>query len=176
MKEIYKDIIGYEELYKVSNLGNVKSIDKYISRSDGLIYFRKGRVLSPGVNAAGYLIVGLSKESKQKSRYIHQLVAESFFNHKPCGYKLVINHLDFNKSNNLVTNLEVVTNRVNSNHKHIKSSSIYTGVSYRKKQSKWSSSIYFNSKSVFLGLFDDEYDAHLAYQDKLKSIIAYETV
>jgi hypothetical protein len=176
MKEIYKDIIGYEGLYKVSNLGNVKSLDKYVSRCDGLTYFRKGRVLSPFLCGRGYLAVGLRKDSKQKTRTVHQLVAESFLNHVPCGYKLVINHIDFIKTNNSATNLEVVKNRVNCNHKHINSSSIYTGVSYHKTTGRWLSRIYFNGKSIHLGYFDVEYDAHLAYEDKLKSIETYERV
>jgi len=174
MKEIYKDIIGYEGLYKVSNIGNVKSIDRYIVNSLGNVVFLKGKVLSPGTAPNGYLKVNLSKDSKKKHRSVHQLVAESFLNHTPCGYKLVINHIDFNKFNNLVSNLEVVTQRINTNRKHVKSSSVYTGVSYYKRLSKWLSRIHFNGKLHHIGYFDVEYDAHLAYQDKLKSIEAYE--
>lgn len=176
MKEIYKDIIGYEGLYKVSNLGNVKSLDRYNVNCVGSIRFLRGKVLSPVVNSTGYLQVLLSKESKIKARTTHQLVAEHFLNHTPCGFKLVVNHIDFNKTNNLSTNLEVVTSRANTNRKHIKSSSIYTGVSYYNPSSKWKSTLLFNGKKLHLGYFDVEYDAHLAYEDKLKSIEAYERV
>jgi hypothetical protein len=176
MKEIYKDIIGYEGLYKVSNLGNVKSLDRHYVNSLGVVRFLKGRVLIPGFNGNGYLKVTIYRESKVKTRNIHQLVAEHFLDHTPCGHKLVVNHIDFNKANNLVTNLEVVTSRVNANQKHLKSSSAYTGVHYCNTSGKWVSQIGFNGKSFNLGYFDVEYDAHLAYEYKLKSIESYETV
>jgi hypothetical protein len=105
-----------------------------------------------------------------KTRTVHQLVAGAFLNHKPSRYELVINHKDFNRSNNNVDNLEIVTTRENANQKHLKSSSQYTGVSWDKNRNKWSSQIVINKKLKFLGRFINELDASKAYQKALKDL------
>lgn len=156
--EIWKNIIGYEN-YQVSNFGNVKSLK-----------WNKEKFLKFSIDAYGYFIVGLSDKGKDKTRTVHQLVAEAFLRHSPCGYRLIINHIDFNRQNNRVENLEIVTARENCNKKHIKSSSIYTGVSWHKNRNKWIASILINKKSKHLGYFINEYDAHLAYENELKLI------
>jgi hypothetical protein len=84
--------------------------------------------------------------------------------------KLVINHVDFNKLNNKVDNLEIITNRKNANQKHLKSSSVYTGVCWHKPNKKWMSYISINGKSKYLGLFTNELEASEAYQKELKQI------
>jgi hypothetical protein len=159
MVEIYKDVIGYEGIYQVSNLGNVKSLK-----------FNKERVLKPSKDSKGYLSINLSLNGVFKMRNIHQLVAESFLNHKRCGYKLVVNHLDFNKTNNNLNNLELVTARENCNKKHLKSSSKYTGVYWNKNANKWNSRITLNGKLKHLGLFTDELEASKSYQKELLNI------
>ena len=159
MVEIYKDVIGYEGIYQVSNLGNVKSLK-----------FNKERVLKPSKDSKGYLSINLSLNGVFKMRNIHQLVAESFLNHKRCGHKLVVNHLDFNKTNNNLNNLELVTARENCNKKHLKSSSKYTGVYWNKNANKWNSRITLNGKLKHLGLFTDELEASKSYQKELLNI------
>lgn len=156
--EIWKTIVGYKD-YEVSNLGRVKSLKH-----------RKEKILKPAPNSVGYLSVVLCEELKQKTFQVHQLVAVAFLNHIFCGYKLVVNHKDFNKLNNNISNLEIVTARENSNLKHKKSSSKYVGVSWWSNQKSWVSQIIINKKRVFLGYFINEYDAHLAYENKLKDI------
>ena len=112
MEEIYKDVIDYQGIYQVSNLGNVKCCKTGLIRN---YYLEKN----------GYYSITLRKNGIGKTRKVHQLVAESFLNHKVCGMELVINHIDFNKTNNKVENLEIVTSRENSNKKHLKSTSKY---------------------------------------------------
>jgi len=158
--EIYKDVIGYEGIYKVSNLGNIKTF---------WYGNEKIKILSSDKN--GYLHTGLSKNGLIKTRKIHQLVAEAFLNHTRCGLKLVINHIDFNKANNKVENLEIVTARENSNKKHIKSSSEYVGVCWNKSKNKWQSQIRIGSKKKFLGYFIDELQASEAYQKALSNLL-----
>lgn len=160
MIEEWKDILGYEGLYKVSNLGNIKSLK-----------FQKEKVLKLQTNTKGYFIVNLYKNKKMKSHQIHQLVAIAFLNHVPCKMELVINHINFDKKDNKVSNLEIVTNRENSNRKHLKSTSKYTGVSFEKDRNKWLAQIKINGKRVLLGRFSNEIDASNAYQSKLKEII-----
>ncbi len=157
--EIWKDIKNYEGLYQVSDTGRVKSLK-----------FSKEKILKATKNNKGYLIVSLYKDGVVKIRTVHQLVAESFLNHVPCRYKLVVNHINFDKLDNRVENLEIVTNRENTNLKHIKSSSKYTGVTWHKPNKKWKSQIYVNGKQKSLGYFKDEYVAHLAYERELSKI------
>jgi len=156
MKEVFKKIKGYEGLYEVSDFGRVKSLR-----------FGKERILKGGVDSNGYLTVTLWKDSKQKTNKIHQLVAVAFLDHITCGFKLVVNHIDFNKQNNNVDNLEIVTSRQNLNQKHRKSSSKFTGVSWYKQSKKWKAQIDINGKKKHLGYFVSELDASNAYQTAL---------
>ena len=156
MIEIYKDVIDYEGLYKVSNFGNIKN--------------NKDKILKSSLYKNGYLMINLCKYGTVKKRLIHQLVAEAFLNHKRCGFKLVVNHINFDKTNNNLTNLEIVTSRENCNKKHLKSTSQYIGVSLNKENNKWRARIVLNSKIKHLGYFTDELDASKAYQLELSKI------
>ena len=171
MKEIWKDIPEYEGLYQVSNLGRIKSLERKVrsSTKDG---FRivKEKILTPYDNGRGYLIIRLSKQGKVKSLSVHQIVAITFLGHVPNGMKYVINHKDYNKQNNNATNLEIITQRENTNKKHLKSTSQFVGVYWNKQNKKWQTSIMINRKQVLLGCFDNELEAHFAYQTKLNEI------
>jgi len=158
-KEVWKDIPNYEGLYQVSNIGNVKSFIRY----------PEGKILKQNLSS-GYLMVNIYLDRKCKTRRIHQLVAESFLNHKPCGYKLVVNHINFNKLDNRLENLEVITSRENSSHRIKTSASKYTGVVWNKPRQKWYSYIRINGNRKYLGNFEKEIDAHNAYQTSLKCI------
>lgn len=165
--EIWKPIFGYEGFYEVSSLGNVKSLDRIIPCGRRV----KGKNLSAGIASNGYLsvvICGL----KQSTKMVHSLVAEAFLKHTPNGFKLVVNHKDFNKLNNNVSNLELISNRDNTNAKHLKigKSSKYTGVTYVKAKDRWQASIRVKGKAVYLGRHKDEHKAHLAYEEALKQI------
>ena len=159
MEETFKDIPGYEGHYQVSNLGNVKSFK-----------LNTENILTPTKMAKGYLCLNLVKNKKVKLFYVHQLVAMAFLNHKAKGHKMVVNHINFIKTDNRVENLEVVTARENSNQKHLPSSSKYVGVNWCKTYKKWYARIRINGKRKNLGGFANEYDAHLAYEKKLKEI------
>ena len=162
MEEIFKDIPNYEGLYQVSNLGNVKSLTRKGCLND--------RILKPNTDDGGYLKVNLRKDNKTKTRKIHQLVAEAFLGHTPCGIKLVVNHKNFIRQDNRVENLEIVTSRQNSDQKHLKSSSEYTGVSWAKDKNKWASMISINGKQKNLGYFACELKAAYAYQTELNKL------
>ncbi len=159
MEEIWKDIPNYEGLYQVSNLGKVKSF-----------YKKKESILKDVNDGKGYRYVQLFKFGKSKLFRIHQLVAMAFLNHTPCRFKLVVNHIDFNKSNNIVTNLEIVSMRYNSNLIHIPHTSKYTGVSWSKLANKWKVGIRINGKAKHLGYFTNELDASNAYQNQLREL------
>ena len=158
MEEEWKSIKGYEN-YKISSKGRVKSFK-----------LNKGKLLKTGVNIHGYKKVNLCKNGKLKYKTVHQLVAVAFLNHTPCGLKLVVNHIDFDKLNNNVSNLEIVTSRENGNRKHIKSSSKYTGVSWYKPRNKWRAQIRINGKKKHLGYFKCEILASNTYQKALLAL------
>ena len=101
--EIFKEIEGYEGLYQISNLGNVKSLK-----------FGKERTLKPAKDKGGYLYVGLCKEGKRKNHYIHRLVARAFLPN-PNNYP-IINHKNEIKTDNRVENLEFCDAKYNINY------------------------------------------------------------
>lgn len=107
MEEIWKPVVGFEDLYEVSNLGRVKSVGRYENGHTGkkysMVYFRKEKILKPSLRK-GYPFVSLRKDGKAYNKNIHRLVAEAFI---PNQYNLpMINHKDENPLNNIVDNLE----------------------------------------------------------------------
>jgi hypothetical protein len=111
--EIWKDIEGYEGIYQVSNKGKVKSmprIPRRFERPD----MAKGRILKQQFVSAGYLKVALCKAGTEKTAQVHKLVANAFLM-KPDGAE-VVNHIDFDKTNNSVDNLEWCTQKYNIHH------------------------------------------------------------
>jgi hypothetical protein len=164
-KEIFKDILGYEGLYQVSNFGNVKSL--------GNDKTRKEKILKPIKNRDGYYKVILCKEGKVKTICVHVLVAQAFLGHIPDGtMKIIPDHKDTDKSNNNLSNLELITQRENIERYWLnkKKSSKYIGVSWCKKSNKWVAGIYVYNKRKNLGYFADEHQAHLAYQKALNEL------
>jgi hypothetical protein len=105
--EVWKDIPEYEGLYQVSNLGNVKSLD----RVDSIGRKVKEKFLKTALSSSSYFLVGLFKDGIGKTFNTHKLVAIAFLNHKPCGHKLVVNHINRNRLNNNLYNLEIITAR-----------------------------------------------------------------
>ena len=102
--ENWRDIEGYEGFYQVSSLGRVKSLGRWVSAKGDSVKFIKERILKPRKNPKGYLQVVLYNGEKVKSYYIHRLVGKSFL---PNSNNLTdVNHIDENKTNNRVDNLE----------------------------------------------------------------------
>ncbi|MBU3205583.1 HNH endonuclease [Clostridium algidicarnis] len=110
--EIWKDIIGYEGVYQVSNIGRVKRIGTYKNQS--MKEWDSDKVLKPATKSNGYMFVGLSKYGKVSHRHIHRLVAEVFIPN-PLN-KPTVNHKDGDRSNNIVENLEWATYSENNIH------------------------------------------------------------
>lgn len=110
MQEIWKDIRGYEGIYQISNLGNVKVLDRKVFNSK-CYCVRQGRIFKNNKNGRGYINVRLTKNGKSTNKSVHRLVAEAFITN-PNNYKY-INHKDENKQNNIVSNLEWCTPKYN---------------------------------------------------------------
>lgn len=161
--EIWKTIIEFKD-YQVSNLGRIKSKERiYWMKVNNCFAISKERILKHGYDKNGYCLVVLQKNRNRKTRTIHQLVAEAFLNFNQSGHKLVINHINFDKTDNRLENLEAVTQRENANRKHLKSSSKYTGVCFNKINKNWTAQISINRKKIYLGSFINEIEAHNAY-------------
>lgn len=108
MEEIWREIEGYKNLYQVSNLGRVKSLNYRRSGKEGILKF--------GTNKKGYKDVQLWKEEKGKTFKVHRLVVEAF--PEICGELFEgceVDHIDTNKENNNANNLRCVTKRENAN-------------------------------------------------------------
>ena len=113
MIEEWRPIEGYEGLYEVSNLGRVRSVDRYVIDSLGHRKFYKGKVLSIVKNKNGYLLINLYCNEKNKKCLVHRLVAEAFVSN-PDNLPEV-NHKDEDKTNNRVDNLEWCNRKYNVN-------------------------------------------------------------
>lgn len=159
MIEEWKDLPDYKGSYQVSNLGRVKSIK-----------FNKNRILKTNSKNKGYKVVCLSAKGKTKVWQVHQLVAISFLNHIPNGHKLVVDHLDNNKLNNVLSNLQIITNRKNVS-KESRGISKYVGVNWDIKLKKWKAQIRVGKNHIYLGTFEKELDAANAYKNKLNIIL-----
>ncbi len=101
MKEIWKPIKGYEGYYKISNLGRIKNI-------------RTNTFKTISIGKIGYPVVYLYKDGSYKTYYVHRLLAETFIPN--IDNKLQVNHIDGNKTNNSLNNLEWITYFKNIQH------------------------------------------------------------
>lgn len=111
MEEIWKDIKGYEGLYQVSNLGKVRSMDRWVAHKGNSKVFVVGKLIKLQTKKNGYIRVDLSKNHKHKHYAVHRLVAQAFI---PNPDNLPqVNHKDEDKTNNRVDNLEWCDNHYN---------------------------------------------------------------
>lgn len=119
MNEVWRDVVQYPTLYEVSNLGRVRSKDRFVSkvRSNGRPYNQhcRGRLLTLYTDPKfGYVYVWLQVQPKPRNCTVHRLVAEAFLPNP--DNKPQVNHIDGNKTNNNLANLEWATAAENNNH------------------------------------------------------------
>jgi hypothetical protein len=150
--EDWKEIVGYEGLYKISSVGVITSI---LSKRE-----RKYKIKD------GYATITLSKCGKLKTHSVHRLLYEAFVGKIPDN--LFIDHIDRNRLNNSLSNLRIVTQNINAKNKDGK------GVKLDKRSGKWEARIRVDDEYIHLGTFEKEYDARLAYinaKEKYHNII-----
>lgn len=154
-----KPIKNYERYY-VSKLGHVFTIGRTSQLKE----------IAPCKTPKGYLKVWLYKNGKRKMFYIHRLVAQAFLEN-PEALPMV-NHKDFDKTNNDVDNLEYCTARYNVIYSAIakKTSSEYLGVTWNKSVRKWQAQYQIGKKKIYIGCFDTQEEAHDAYVNAIKDI------
>lgn len=117
MNEIWHPCAGFETHYEVSNLGNVRSIERYVNNAhnNGLKKV-SSRVLKPALSKSGYLLVTFSVDNTKSNQNVHRLVARAFIENQ--ANKPQVNHKDGNKLNNKVENLEWATASENGLHSY----------------------------------------------------------
>lgn len=131
MEIIWRDVAGYEGLYKVSDNGKVKSVDRYVEGKIGSKRLIKGKEMKIQKSRKGYSVIVLHKNGIAKTKQVHRLVAEAFI---PNLLNLPqVNHKDTNKDNNNVFNLEWITNY--DNMQHAIKNGCYKGFTEKQRES-----------------------------------------
>jgi hypothetical protein len=116
MEEVWKDVVGYEGLYQVSNIGRIKSVKRYANSKSNKLRSVPEKIIKSKINKHGYECVQLHDDGARKHITVHRVVALAFITNS-CG-KPQINHIDGIKTNNSVTNMEWCTNSENMIHAH----------------------------------------------------------
>lgn len=139
--EIWRAIKDYENYYEVSNFGNVRSLTRTVACKGNATLVVKGKLKLLCISRSGYRITTLCKHNKMHTLSIHQAVAQAFIPDFIKGTEL--NHIDGNKLNNNVTNLEV------SNPSHNQLHAVRTGLTPKQGVSKYNNVTYVrNPKAV----------------------------
>ena len=116
-EEIWKGVVGWEELYQISNKGTIRALDRMVQHSrTGTMFLRRGKMFTKGtITSAGYMTITLCNTGSMKfTKKIHQLVGQAFIRNPE--NKRFINHKDGNKQNNNDWNLEWSTIDENNDH------------------------------------------------------------
>lgn len=145
--EEWRPVVGYEGLYEVSNLGRIKSLKRVCFTGK---YYREinEKIMINHFGTNGYLSIVLSKNGKKSPKMIHRLVAEHFLENP---YNLPeVNHIDENKSNNCVWNLEWCTREYNANY----------GTKSKRVGEKQSKKVYlYNENDILVATFNSTVEA-----------------
>jgi hypothetical protein len=171
MEEVWKDVVGYDGLYEVSNMGRVRSVDRYVNsggkNNECRLSLKKGKILKASPTKRGYTRVSLSNKSKTNQVMIHRIVAMAFL--EKINGKTNVNHINGIKEDNRVCNLEFVNQRENVLHAKIYTmQKDFPFVCYLKKYNRYESSIIIDGKANKLGRFKTEEEAFNSYVKALK--------
>lgn len=133
MQEEWRDISGFEGRYQVSNTGRVKSLSRKVNNHTGMLLVKE-KILTAKPNPKGYVHIRVNNNDGVKSTIrVHRAVAEAFLSNP--DNKPQVNHIDGNKSNNIITNLEWCTNGENQIHAYKNGLNHHSEKSGRPKKS-----------------------------------------
>jgi hypothetical protein len=116
--EVWKDVIGYEGLYQASSFGKIKSLSKLktIKNKYRIISYTTKEIILKAGSCQGYERVVLIKDGLRSTKKVHRIIASAFLGDEP---NKCVNHIDFNRSNNNINNLEWLTSLENNRHSRI---------------------------------------------------------
>ena len=150
---------GYEGFYEIHPKGLIRSLTRMIVYKNGRKAIHKGRIRKPSVSE--YNLMALSKDGKTKMFKLSRLVATHFLPNK--NNHPVVNHIDGNKHNDNVQNLEWCTYSDNNLHAFEnglnKKKHGTPGIFYEKRREKWAAYLYRENKNIFVGRFDTKEEA-----------------
>jgi len=132
MEEIFKDIIGYEGSYQISNLGKVKSLSRLVDNHSGFKKKLKEKFLKTHISKTGYFIVDLKLNSNRVTFKVHRLIAIHFI--PKINGKDYVNHINGVKTDNSIINLEWCT--ISENNKHAIEIGLKNDKGYNNSRSK----------------------------------------
>jgi hypothetical protein len=112
--EVWKDVVGLEGYYQVSNIGRIKSVPRKVIRGRGGVYQIEEKLINPSINSDGYLTGSFSVNKKKYFYKAHSLVAKAFIGERLNGYE--VNHKNGIKTDNRLENLEIITKSENIKH------------------------------------------------------------
>lgn len=165
----WRDVVGYEGYYLVSNYGHVKTVPRRFVNSRGQAVQVKERILTYSVLGGYNRISTESKHSGRLCKFAHRLVAEAFL--PDFNPELEVDHIDRDKKNNVVTNLRMATpTQNNANKPPQKGVSKYKGVHQNSRTGRWQATIRFNKEFINLGSYIIEENAARAYNLKAKEL------
>lgn len=161
--EIWKQIPGFER-YEASSEGRIRSVDCIVTRTNGRNITLYGRVMAMRGNRQGYKMVAFSIDRKRYFKFVHRLVYMAFNGPIPDG--LVIDHIDNDKTNNRIENLQAISNEENLSkdswrrRKH----KLPTGVG-KNREGAYTAHLYANNVDYYLGTYSTAKEAERAYLD-----------
>jgi len=172
-EEIWKDVPGWEGLYIVSNIGNVKGLERKVWNGVGFFDLMP-KTFSHYPDRRGYIKAQFTRNFTTRTYGIHQLVAMAFLGHDPEGC-MVVDHINGVPYDNRVENLRIVSHRFNVCVGYRKTDTTrkhqYMGIS-QASSGRWVARITINRKTKHIGTFDTDKEAGEAYQKALAVALA----
>jgi|DEB0MinimDraft_6_1074348.scaffolds.fasta_scaffold43133_2 hypothetical protein len=154
MSKRWVPVIDYEDQYEVSELGEIRAKEKLTCYGRHL----KPKLIKPAPNHNGYLIVVLCKDKNRKTRVLHRIIKESFHGKSD----LTVDHIDGNRKNNKLSNLEYTTHTENCYRRSLKKNNL---VGIRKRGNSWTARIMIDSIQYHLGSFKTKEEALEKYMN-----------
>jgi len=165
--EIWKGVPSLDGVCLCSNFGRIKKRADTTVKANGGVRRNPSKIVKQVINPWGYMYINISVGGIPYKLFSHRVIAEAFIPNPE--NKPFINHIDRNRSNNNIENLEWCTSRENQHHRTLgeNNSSKYVGV--KKHKNRWLSRIWIEGKSRALGTYKTEVEAHNAFQVALKN-------
>jgi hypothetical protein len=157
-EEEWKSVPNYEKSYQCSNLGRLKSLERYVKGKMGA-RIQKEKILKQNIGKNGYILFYPHKDGISEYLSLHVLVASMFLNFVPCGNKKIVDHkINKRRFDNSIFNLQIITIRKN-NLKDKTNKTGYAGVSYDAKTKKFRAKIVVNYVCRDLGIYSTAKEA-----------------